>query len=317
MSVPLGAQPATGERALLIEGAFGRTFATSEQAGDDRSQAGAVRVLIAGDLHVGLEAEFARGGLRLPSQTRTMRERLDTLVQETRADHLVVIGDLKHAIPVSSFQEARELSGFFAGLPCPVTLVRGNHDVDLPPMANARVHDDWALRLDGGPGARVLLLHGHTWPDEGLVDVNLVVTCHNHPMVQLNDDLGRRHKEPCWVRGGFTEVAYARYPALAPDARFIILPAFNDLLGGVAFNGREGARLLGPLLANGLVDVEHAMLFTLDGVRLGAVKELRRFAKDKAPIDGSGRAAARKRPGGTARAGGPGASGKPRKGGGG
>lgn len=239
---------------------------------------GARPTLVVGDLHVGLETELRRAGAHLPSQTERMRERLLRLVAETGARRIVVIGDLKHTIPVSSFQEARELPRFFAEFPVPVELVRGNHDVDLEPLPNVAIHSMYGLLADGGGADGAAgLFHGHVWPAERVMTARTIVTCHNHPMVMLVDDLGHRHKEPCWVRADFTPAARERYAQLPPDAQLIVMPAFNELLGGVAFNAREGERVMGPLWANGLADVDAARLYTLDGVDLGTVDELRRF----------------------------------------
>lgn len=225
--------------------------------------------LVVGDLHVGLEAELRESGIHLPSQSWRMRERLQSLISATRANRLVVIGDLKHAIPTASRDERMDLPDFFEGLGVELDLVRGNHDVDLGVLpSDVRVHDAGGIRL-GDVG----LTHGHTWPDDAVMAAPVVVTCHNHPMVMLKDELGHRHKEPCWVRAAFTDVARERYPGMPPASRLLVMPAFNDLLGGVAFNGTD--RPLGPLFGNGLADVEQARLTTLDGVDLGTVADLR------------------------------------------
>lgn len=252
------ATPVFGERALLLrEGP----------------------VLVVGDVHVGLESDLRRAGVNLPSQTERMRERLARLVRGTAAARLVVIGDLKHRIPYSTRQEAIELPWFFDGLGVPVELVRGNHDVDLEGLLDVVVHEAGGIRL--GDAA---LLHGHEWPEaEVMAGARLVVTCHNHPAVMLVDALGHRHKEACWVRARFTPPAYERYPALARDAELLVMPAFNELTGGTAFNTPEGERLLGPLLGNGLVDVDDARLWTIDGVDLGSVKALRKWGGGERP----------------------------------
>jgi uncharacterized protein len=58
------------------------------------------------------------------------------------------------------------------------------------------------------------------------------------------------------------------------------MPAFNELTGGTAFNAEEGARLMGPLFTQGLVDVEGARVWTLDGVDLGTIGALRRYGAE-------------------------------------
>jgi uncharacterized protein len=248
-------QPLFGERALHLPGE------------------GAV---VVGDLHVGLESDLRESGVNLPSQTVRMRERLLKLLADTGARRLVVIGDLKHKVPYATRQEQEELPWFFRGFPAKVELVRGNHDVGLEGLLDVEMHEAGGIRAGD-----VALLHGHEWPREDVVaGARSVVTCHNHPAVMLVDPLGHRHKEACWVRGRFTGKAQERYPDLREDAELIVMPAFNELTGGTAFNAQEGDRLLGPLFGNGLVDVEGARVFTVDGVELGTIAQLRRFGQE-------------------------------------
>lgn len=232
-------------------------------------------VVAVGDLHVGLESDLRMAGVHLPSQTQRMRRRLEAILQATGATRLVVIGDLKHKVPYSTRQEIRELPTFFRGLPAKVELVPGNHDVDLDGLLDVEVHDSSGI-LAGD----VALLHGHTWPSDAIMGASTVVTCHNHPAVMLVDELGHRHKEPAWIRAGFTSAARERYPSLPPDAQLVVMPAFNELTGGTAFNALEGQKLLGPLFGNGLVDVDAARAWTLDGVELGTLASLKRFGDD-------------------------------------
>ena len=236
----------------------------------------AAKALVVGDVHIGLESEFRAKGLTVMSQTEKMRQRLLHLVDSTGAERLIVIGDLKHRIPVSSYQERQELPHFFAGLGVRVELVPGNHDVDFADHIRIDIHPAEGIRV-GDVG----LLHGHTWPAPEVMAAQTIVTCHNHPAVMLVDELGARHKEPAWVRAAFTEAAKSRYPDVRQDARLIVMPAFHELTGGTAFNAPEGGRLLGPLFSHGFVDVEGAEVFTLDGVGLGSVAALRKRGVDR------------------------------------
>ncbi|MHB8605351.1 MAG: metallophosphoesterase [Thermoplasmatota archaeon] len=245
--------PVFGERALFLRDA---------------------RALVVGDLHVGLEADLDRSGVRIASQTRRMRERLDALVASTGARSLYVIGDLKHTIPTSTWQEADELPGFFSDLGADVTLVRGNHDVDIDYLRDVALAPSEGVRV-GDVG----LAHGHAWPSEEVAAARTLVTCHNHPAVMLVDRLGARHKEPAWVRARFTKKLRERYPGAREDAELVVMPAFNELVAGTAFNAPQGRDLLGPLFVNGCVDVERARLITLDGVELGTVKALRKWGE--------------------------------------
>lgn len=248
--------------------------------------------VVVGDLHVGLESDLRAKGVHLPSQTDRMRDRLLSILRQTGARRLVIIGDLKHRIPFSTQQEARELPRFFDRFPAEVELVPGNHDVDFRDYLDIMVHE-----ADGIVVGAAGLLHGHTWPSVDVMRQQTIVTCHNHPAVMLVDELGHRHKEACWVRAPFTPKAQEKYPDLPQDAQLIVMPAFNELTGGTAFNGREGEKLLGPLFGNGLVDMEKARLWTVDGVDLGTIPQLKRFTRDERERVRRSSLKERKRPG--------------------
>ncbi|MHB8586342.1 MAG: metallophosphoesterase [Thermoplasmatota archaeon] len=268
--------PVFGERALLVhDGPPGTPREAEPATGSDADALprpmGSGPSLVVGDLHIGLESELRDGGVHLPSQTRRMRSRLETLVRETGARRVIVLGDLKHRITMMGFQEAREVPEFFAGFPVPVELVRGNHDADLDVPRGLTLHTALGMLADD-----VGLCHGHVWPASRVMSASTIVTCHNHPMVLLVDEKGARHKEPCWVRAPFLSSVRERYPSLPAEAELVVLPAFNDLLGGIAFNAIQAGETMGPLWT--VADLEAARLYTLDGVALGTVADLRQFA---------------------------------------
>jgi putative SbcD/Mre11-related phosphoesterase len=237
--------------------------------------------IVIGDVHVGLEQELARKGLTLPDQTMGMRARVEALLAEHAAERLIVLGDLKETIGRSSSADIARLRQFVRDLPCQVDLVPGNHDADLEWLGIENVRMQPATGMKVGD---VALTHGHVWPAEGIMDAKVLVTSHNHPMLGLRDELGKLHKEPCWVRGPFRKAARERYPMLRKGAHFVIMPAFNELLGGHAINAppREGEKEgLGPMSRNGLFDLDKATIWTLDGIEMGTVKSLRPLAAGK------------------------------------
>jgi metallophosphoesterase superfamily enzyme len=100
-----------------------------------------------------------------------------------------------------------------------------------------------------------------------------LIMAHQHPTIQFIETLGERDSRQCWVRANFIpEIARKRYPDA--DFELIIMPTFNELCGGLAINSAE-AELLGPILKNGLVDMENATIYLLDGTFLGKLKDLR------------------------------------------
>ncbi|MFQ6053253.1 MAG: phosphoesterase, partial [Candidatus Bathyarchaeia archaeon] len=65
---------------------------------------GEERVLLASDFHLGLEYELAKMGINIPYQTDRILGELLAIVREHRPDRLVLLGDIKHGVPITSFQ---------------------------------------------------------------------------------------------------------------------------------------------------------------------------------------------------------------------
>jgi len=63
------------------------------------------------------------------------------------------------------------------------------------------------------------------------------------------------------------------------DPMLIIIPAFNDLIGGASLN-RLKKRLMGPVLNSGTINVADAEVHLIDGTYLGTAKQLRTYLKN-------------------------------------
>ncbi|MCG7844002.1 MAG: phosphoesterase [Methanomassiliicoccales archaeon] len=225
--------------------------------------------LCIGDLHIGIEADMRFRGIVVPSQTHRMERELKELANGV--DRLIIIGDVKHQVPGTTKQEHVEIPRFFNGLlnfyPR-IDLVKGNHDTDIERMLPSRVtvHEQGGMTL-GDIG----FVHGHSWPSPETMAGKLLVLGHNHPAVIFEDGLHHNQVERCWLRCRF-QGSNERYQRLPEEA--IMIPAFNRSLGGGPVN-LEGPRMLGPLLANQLLDLENGQVYLLDGVYLGTVSSLR------------------------------------------
>jgi hypothetical protein len=236
---------------------------------------GKERVLVAADLHLGLEHELWMGGVSIPSQTEKILARLQGYVREIVPDRLLLLGDLKHNVPKTSWQERREVPDFLRRLSAmvKVEIVPGNHDSNLADMAplGVRMHSSSGFVLDG-----VGYFHGHTWPDEKIVRADRLVAGHLHPAVRLKDPLGCSLTRPVWARAPLLPESVQEHYGFASSAEIIIVPAFNDLCGGLPLN-EPAEDLRGPLLT--MVDCEHARLYLKDGTDLGLLREIRAAQK--------------------------------------
>jgi putative SbcD/Mre11-related phosphoesterase len=241
--------------------------------------AGDRRSLVIADYHAGVEAALRdERGVHVPNRAADRRERLFDLVDRTRADRLVVCGDLTHSIGGAGGAERGEVEVLIESLPVSVTVAKGNHDggiedwigdeVTVTPAAGARIDDpdDGSAAADGGLG----VVHGHAWPATDVLDAAVVCVGHEHPHVRIDDGVGGRRVKPAWVHGSIDRAAAREGD---PDARgaeaptddlaVVLVPAFNEQVGGTWVNDGD---FISPFLPDALRDAE---AYLLDGTRLG------------------------------------------------
>ena len=234
--------------------------------------------LVLADLHMGIESELAGRGVALPSQVQRVKERLLELIKRERSKRLIFLGDVKHNVPIVSWQEWRELPTFFEELvkQVRVEVVPGNHDGGLRGMVpNAvKIHGVDGILL----GKSIGLIHGHAWPSLELMKAKLLVSAHNHPAVKFRDELGARTIEPAWLK---CKLDISKLPKKlrvavknsAPE--LLVMPAFGELVGGAAVNRALPKELVGPIFKSGAARIEDAEVYLLDGTCVGLVKNLK------------------------------------------
>jgi putative SbcD/Mre11-related phosphoesterase len=245
-------EPIANEPALLLEGKQ--------------------RTLIIADLHIGIEDELRKSGINLPSQTEKMENHLISLCKDHDIHSLVIVGDVKHNVPMTSRQEYFEIPRIFERLRKYVEEIhisKGNHDGDIKHFLG-----DW-VNLHEPKGfifRKIGFFHGHTWPNSQVMKCKHVICAHQHPTIKFIDTLGERDIRQCWVRTHFIEDAISeKYPSSNPE--LIIMPTFNSLCGGIALNSEE--TLMGPIMKNNLVDLASSEIYLLNGTFLGKLKDLR------------------------------------------
>lgn len=240
-----------------------------------KSRSGGRRSLLVADLHIGIESSLGTEKLAMEAIGK-MIGKLETLVKENAADRLVLIGDIRHRIPLEKeywqqMTDEEETNRRIAlGVPdqllklkkaCEVVLVPGNHDGAL--KSYFETHSELIIDDIG-------IFHSHRWPSEEMIGrVDTIIAAHSHPAVAMQDELGHISKKKVWVFGEVTEGALKKkYPTLdvRGDKRIVIMPAFNEMITGKAVNQNEG--LLGPLFKTDMFKIEKMEIFTLDGTSL-------------------------------------------------
>jgi metallophosphoesterase superfamily enzyme len=184
-----------------------------------------------------------------------------------------------HSIGEPGGAERGELEVLFESFPADlsVTVVKGNHDGRIETwLADG---DDIEAAVDVVPGEGIALgdvgvCHGHTWPSATALESDVLCLGHEHPCVRLVDEVGGSRVERAWLRGRLDPAPfrdreeYEGVSWLEGDAeppRVVVLPAFNDLVGGTWVNVAEQG-FLAPFFPDGVSGGE---AYLLDGTRLG------------------------------------------------
>ncbi|MGQ9479130.1 MAG: metallophosphoesterase [Thermoproteota archaeon] len=227
--------------------------------------------LVIADTHIGYEGEVRLKGIKLPSLTGNILERVLKLADETSAKRLLLLGDVKHTVYGPRGLEWRDLPNFLRKMVERfkwVGVVPGNHDGDLYTVIPDEVE---LIDPDGIVFNGILFTHGHKRVDL-IIDrkmrsgenIRTVVVGHFHPAVELTDDLGYRYILPVWVIG-----------MLGEEAEIVFMPAFNENTGRLVVNSPERlTEELRGFLRTGSVDLQEAEIYSLDLVFLGRVREL-------------------------------------------
>ncbi len=243
-----------------------------------------VRSLIVTDVHFGFEAELAGKGLRVPSQAWRLERSLIELCEEMGAEKLIFLGDLKHMIPLSSWIEWREMPGAIRRireLGVEMMLIPGNHDGDVDKILGSLIsyQPSRGVLIDGR--MRIYLLHGHAWPDERVLEADIIVMGHLHPVVSLRTDIGSIISRKAWLYAHGDKKNLAEKLGISSRRRgridLIVMPAFNPIVSGLSVNSLQPRENLWPLVRSGAFDLDQAEAITLDGERLGYIGYLRRL----------------------------------------
>ena len=191
---------------------------------------GEQRMLVVADLHFGIEADLAAHGLHFRSRSERRLERLHTVIDATKPDALVLLGDIKHSIPSLTWQEYYEMPKILDSLRArlPLHVFPGNHDIGIERF----LHDGEIQPKEGAVLDGVGYQHGHMTPSAALAG-HLVVIGHHHPLLSLKDEVGCALQSPAYLRAGID----MRDPGMEPSkksslpSRVLFMPSFNEIAG--------------------------------------------------------------------------------------
>ncbi len=261
------------------------------------------KFLVVSDLHLGWEASLAEEGIHIPSQTSKLLKKIERVISLEKPDCLIVLGDVKHTVEKIEIEEWRDVPIFFEKLrgkvPC-IKVVPGNHDGNIEVLLPEGVE---IIPQQGIIIGDVGLFHGHAWPDIKMLACETLVVGHIHPTITFKDPMGFRITSQIWVRAPCNSESLARSMLRRYNIKFktdedirilvksslsmeirmknlLIMPSFNDFLGGRTINRASISReaifkdFMGPVLRSGSVNLSKAEIYLLDGTFVGSLEQL-------------------------------------------
>jgi uncharacterized protein len=189
----------------------------------------AQRTLLIADAHFGKAVSFRKLGVPVPrGTTGETLDRLDAALRDTRAEHVVFLGDFLHSVRSHAAGTLGVLHAWRERQRAlQLTLVRGNHDDragDPPASLRFEVVDE-PLRL--GPFA--LCHHPRPVPDA------YVLAGHWHPCISVSGRAFERLRLPCFWLGDDS--------GQLPRQAVGVLPAFGSFTGMHRIEPRAGDRI--------------------------------------------------------------------------
>lgn len=150
------------------------------------------------DLHFGLVPFYDK---ELLEKVMRFAERFQTLI---------IAGDLKHLGKKSPVEEfLSKISGIVELL-----IVRGNHDIGIAGYKGLKI-------------GKYGIFHGHSIPEETVMNSDLLIFAHAHPSVFIPAEVGG-YKERAFLSGEIELQGVKK--------RVFVLPAFNELCSSTAVN---------------------------------------------------------------------------------
>ncbi len=253
------------------------------------------KTLIISDLHIGWEVSLAKNGIHIPSQTPNLLKKILNLMEIHKPTSLIFLGDVKHTVTGAELGEWKEIPNLFekiSEITQDIKIVKGNHDGNLEPLVprNVKFISAKGTLLTGNIG----VFHGHAWPSFELLKSNYMLMGHLHPVITLKDSFGFRTTKQVWIKAecdlnklGLSLIKYLGKRSSDQvnlimkgknrKIRLIIMPSFNQLLGGLPVNLEsyyDKNLYFGPILRSKSIIMGEAEVYLLDGTLLGKIDDL-------------------------------------------
>jgi hypothetical protein len=224
---------------------------------------GKTRSLLVTDLHIGFEANLALNDIFVGKNT-TINETISNLleiIENTKPDSLVLLGDVKSSIKSISKNEWSEVPLFFEKIKEKVDtiLVPGNHDSNIQKLVPEGIT---LISSSGLVIENTLLMHGHTMPSENFSHVEKIIMGHVHPVFFQEDSVLNGHR--VWV--SIKTEKQKIFPSSSGEIEITIIPSFNKYF--YATHKKQYKKSISPIIEKIKGD-SSARIITLDGAVIG------------------------------------------------
>lgn len=172
------------------------------------------RAVIVTDFHFGYESVLREDGISLPTfQKEIILDRLADIKSLYEPDLFIVLGDFKHSFGKTENREFNELLDIMDYLmeDSSLVMVKGNHDNYLENYTNIKsvpLYEEMMVLDD------MTLTHGH----QEVRCPGLLIMGHEHPAIEIKDEVGSKMKVPCFL--------------YSPEREIVVLPAIDPLSEG-------------------------------------------------------------------------------------
>ena len=221
-----------------------------------------VKSLVVADLHLGIEAALSQNDIFLGKNTTVLEsiKEIEKLLDKTKPDSLILLGDIKSGIKSISKTEWADVPLFLEKImkQISVTIIPGNHDANIEKLIPE------GISLTSSKGIIIedtLLTHGHTIPTENFSSVNKIIMGHVHPVFFQEESI--INGERVWVTMKCNKQKI--FPSKTGELEIIIIPTFNKHF--YTANKKLYKKSISPILDK--IEVLEAKILTLDGTIIG------------------------------------------------
>ena len=221
------------------------------------------RSLVITDLHIGFESSLFGNNIFVGKNT-TIQETInciEEILEKTKANSLILLGDVKSSIKSIAKNEWSEVPLFFKKMSDKVEtiLIPGNHDANIQKLVPDGVTQ---ISSTGLVIENILLTHGHTMPSENFSNVDRIIMGHLHPVFFQDESVINGKRVWVSIKANKQQI----FSSTSGEIEITIVPSFNKYF--YATHKKQYKKSISPILEK-IKKVKSAKIITLDGTIIG------------------------------------------------